>query len=109
MFHMLGRRPGVHCACRLQFDSARACSGSATRIGDAAAQVFEARLPLGWDAALTLGCCASVAPHATRRPLGETFSLTDLSVGSHLTQHILSPCVETAANEVLWNSSPRLR
>lgn len=43
-------------------------------------QVFEARLPLAWDVQLALGCCALPVPHASARPLGETFSLTDLAV-----------------------------
>jgi hypothetical protein len=47
-------------------------------------QVFEARLPLAWDAQLALGCCALPAPHAAGRPLGEPFSITDLAVGCHL-------------------------
>ena len=42
--------------------------------------MFEARLPLAWDAQLALGCCALPAPHAAGRPLGEAFSITDLAV-----------------------------
>ena len=44
--------------------------------------MFEARLPLAWDAQLALGCCALPAPHAAGRPLGEAFSITDLAVGA---------------------------
>jgi len=54
-------------------------------------QVFEARLPLAWDAMLALGCCAVVAPHASARPLGEIFTLTDLSVRRRPRAHPSNP------------------
>ena len=44
-------------------------------------RVLEGRLPLAWEAALMVGCCAAPAPHAASRDLGDTFSLTDLAVG----------------------------
>ncbi len=42
--------------------------------------VFEARVPLAVEAALEVGCVASVARHAQRRPLGEGFELTEIQV-----------------------------
>lgn len=45
-------------------------------------RVLEGRLPLAWEAALMLGCCAAPGPHAASRDLGDTFSLTDLVVSA---------------------------
>lgn len=45
-------------------------------------RVLEGRLPLAWEAALMLGCCAAPAPHAASRDLGDTFSLKDLVVNA---------------------------
>ena len=42
--------------------------------------VWEERLPLGFDTALTLGCCAEILPDLRHRPLSETFGLSDLRV-----------------------------
>ncbi len=42
--------------------------------------VWEERLPLALDAALSVGCVASVAPAVRSRPLSDGFDLTDLQV-----------------------------
>lgn len=42
--------------------------------------VWEERLPLELDAALSLGACAAVAPAARSRPLSNGFDVADLQV-----------------------------
>lgn len=42
--------------------------------------VWEERLPLALEAALSLGCVAAVSPAARSRPLAEGFDLVDLQV-----------------------------
>lgn len=43
---------------------------------------WEERLPLMFDAALTIGCVTELTSSARKRPLSEGFSLTDLKVVS---------------------------
>lgn len=72
-------------------------------------RVLEGRLPLAWEAALMVGCCAAPAPHAASRDLGDTFSLTDLAVGpppclpaSHLhLERPLNPASQAAPS--MWS------
>jgi hypothetical protein len=52
--------------------------------------VFEERLPLAFNASLTLGCVAALVPAARSRPLSEGFDLTDIKVCEPL---LLEICV----------------
>ena len=51
--------------------------------------VWEERMPLALEAALAVGCVASVAPAVRSRPLSEGYELTELQV--HVRDHQCSP------------------
>ena len=42
--------------------------------------VWEERLPLAFDAAVTLGCVSELLPSMRHKPLSDTFTLADLKV-----------------------------
>ena len=53
--------------------------------------VWEERMPLALEAALSVGCVASVAPAVRSRPLSEGYELIELQVGHKSSQQLHWP------------------
>lgn len=57
--------------------------------------VFEERLPLGFEACLRLGCVAKLVPAAMSKPLSEGFDISDFQVRSESVSSIPACRFET--------------